>query len=143
MPKKTHRVDLITTKFITDATTQHLAKLLKTSVNKVHRYLRGDVGVMTRDDEMIMLKHVKESLYRKALGYHVDEVEITRNYDRKGFPIDDWKTGCHTTVKVTRKYIKPELQAIQAVLEKFDPGFLNSLDNEAVKFLDDISEVDG
>lgn len=140
MARKRTKLELITTQHLTDISTSHFAKLLKTTPGKVNKYLRGDVTPMTKDDEMLLASEVKNSLYRASLGYFVDELEIVSYHDCKGRPIDDKKSGYHSQVKITRKYVKPELGAIDRALEKLDPGFLNQEPEDKIVFIDDIPE---
>lgn len=105
---------------------------------KFKRTKRPGLPVIEINDETKseLVESLKQSLVMQALGYHVDNTNVTTYYDHKGQNVTN-KLGVHTELTNERKYVQPNYKATLQLLETLDPGFFNSSGEGAPQIIDD------
>lgn len=115
------------TKWIDEYTEGEIAEKLKIRPETFSRYktLYPELAEAIASGKTNLVKELKNTLKKKARGFHYEETKITKIHNPDEEADQEWIEK----IEVNRKYAQPDTGAIHLLLKNLDPTWRN--DDEA------------
>lgn len=115
------------TKWTEEYTEGEIAEKLKICPETFSRYktLFPELAEAVANGKTNLVKELKNTLKKKARGFHYEETKITKIHN----PDDESEQEWIEKIEVNRKYAQPDTGAIHLLLKNLDPDWRN--DDEA------------
>ena len=114
------------TKWTEDYTESQIAEKLDVSSVTFSRYktLFPELAEALANGKNNLVKELKNTLKKKARGFHYEETKITKIHN----PDDEAEQEWIEKIEVNRKYAQPDTGAIHLLLKNLDPEWRNDDD---------------
>lgn len=126
------------TKWTEEYTEGQIAEKLKVSPETFSRYktLFPELAEAVDNGKNNLVKELKNTLKKKARGFHYEETKITKIHN----PDDESDQEWIEKIEVNQKYAQPDTGAIHLLLKNLDPEWRND-DNATMKLKEEQLEI--